>query len=238
MTTRVGSAPSASKMRSWSSPTGDCTAWVVIARPVRRAARAAARWTRSSRAETHGLSVPISPMIPGRIPVSPTPSVASRTSSSARSSTERRSIERLRRVVGAAVPAAAHHDVEAGRPGEPGQPRRIAADAGEGQVDERRAAGRPERRELLDDDAARRASAASNPSGRDVPERDLRVLVGSVKPSSAGSIGPRTVWTWAMAADATPVGGAPRRAGRARRPRAATSRTARGRGAPDRRSGR
>ena len=70
----------------------DRTAWVVIARPVRRAARAAARWTRSSAGETHGLSVPISPMIPGRTPLSPTPSVASRTSSSARSSTERRSI--------------------------------------------------------------------------------------------------------------------------------------------------
>ena len=73
MTTRVGSAPSSSKIRSWSRPTGDRTAWVVMARPVRRAARAAARWTRSSRAETHGLSVPISPMIPGRTPVVPDP---------------------------------------------------------------------------------------------------------------------------------------------------------------------
>ena len=68
MMTRVGSAPSSSKIRSWASPTADRTPWVVIARPVRRAARAAARWTRSSGGETHGLSVPISPMIPGRTP--------------------------------------------------------------------------------------------------------------------------------------------------------------------------
>ncbi len=45
----------------------------MIAIPVRTAARAAARWTRSSLALTHGLSVPISPMIPGRIPLLPTP---------------------------------------------------------------------------------------------------------------------------------------------------------------------
>ena len=44
---------------------GTGSTWVVIARPVRFAARAAARWTRSSAADTHGLSVPISPMIPG-----------------------------------------------------------------------------------------------------------------------------------------------------------------------------
>ena len=78
MTTRPGSAPSSSKIRSWARPTADITAWVVIARPVRRAARAAARWTRSSAGETHGLSVPISPMIPGRTPLSPTPLSISR----------------------------------------------------------------------------------------------------------------------------------------------------------------
>ena len=68
MTTRDRSAPSFSKMSSWSSPTEDWTQWVVIASPVRRAALAAARWTRSSCAEIHGLSVPISPMMPGRTP--------------------------------------------------------------------------------------------------------------------------------------------------------------------------
>ena len=69
------------------------TPWVVMASPVRRAARAAARWTRSSSAETHGLSVPISPMIPGRIagPGHARPSISA-TSSSARSSTVRRSM--------------------------------------------------------------------------------------------------------------------------------------------------
>ena len=36
MTTRARSAPSSSKIRSWSRPTEDWTAWVVIARPVRR----------------------------------------------------------------------------------------------------------------------------------------------------------------------------------------------------------
>src|SRR5215213_11293967 len=54
-TTRERSAPSSSKMLSWSRPTADWTEWVVIARPVRRDARAAARWTRSSWAESHGL---------------------------------------------------------------------------------------------------------------------------------------------------------------------------------------
>ena len=91
MTTRPGSTPSSSKIFSCSSPIDDMTAWVVTARPVRRAARPAARWTRSS-AVIHGLSVPISPTIPGLIPVSPTPSVASRTSSSASESTDRRSM--------------------------------------------------------------------------------------------------------------------------------------------------
>ena len=92
MTTRPGSTPSSSNTVSWAAPTSDITAWVVIARPVRRDARAAARWTRSSAGDSHGLSVPISPMIPIRMPVSPTPTVASATSSSARESTDRRSI--------------------------------------------------------------------------------------------------------------------------------------------------
>ena len=81
------------RSRSWSSPTGESTAWVVIASPVRRAARATARWTRSSWAESHGLSVPISPMMPGPHAALPHPVGRSRaTSSSARSSTDRRSM--------------------------------------------------------------------------------------------------------------------------------------------------
>ena len=62
------------------------------ASPVSLAARAAARWTRSSRGLTHPRSVPISPMIPGWTPVSPTPPVTSATISSASESTLRRSI--------------------------------------------------------------------------------------------------------------------------------------------------
>ena len=51
------------------------------------------------------------------------------TSSSARSSTDRRSIERVRRVVRRPVPAAAHDDVEAAGLGQAAQPGRVAPDA-------------------------------------------------------------------------------------------------------------
>ena len=51
----------------------------------------------------------------------------------------------LGRVVGVAVPAAAHDEVEAGRRREPDEPRRVAPDAGQRQVDQARAARLPER---------------------------------------------------------------------------------------------
>ena len=196
MTTRDRSAPSASKTSSWSSPTVDWTAWVVIASPVRRAARAAARWTRSSWAESHGLSVPISPMIPARIPVSPTPSVASRTISSA-SGVDRAAIDqRLGRVVGAAVPAGAHDDVESGRPGEPGEPRRVAPDAVERQVDDASRRRPPGTRRAPRRSRARRGAAPSSPSGSGCARARSRCARGAgPSRASAGSIGPRTVWT-------------------------------------------
>ena len=165
MTTRDRSAPSASKTSSWSRPTVDWTAWVVIARPVRRAARAAARWTRSSRAESHGLSVPISPMIPGRTPVSPDP-VGRLADELVGERVDGPAVDQgLGRVVGVAVPAGAHHDVEAGRLREPDEPRRVTPDAGQGQVDERsrrppRGTGTAPRRS-----PAGRAAAPSSPSG-------------------------------------------------------------------------
>ncbi len=182
MTTLVGSAPSSSKMRSWSRPTGERTPWVVMARPVRRAARAAARWTRSSCAETHGLSVPISPMMPGRTPLSPTPSVASATSSSARSIHGPAIDQRLGRVVGAAIPAAAHDDVQVARPRETGQPGRVAPDAGEREVDQAAATGRAKRGQLVQDHRLVAGELPVVPAVGDLPQRDLGVLVGQREP--------------------------------------------------------
>src|SRR3989337_2255912 len=83
MTTLPGSTPSSVKMRSCARPTVDWMPWVVIAMPVCFAARAAARCARSSCALTHGPSVPISPMIPGLMPLSPTPCSSSRAISAA-----------------------------------------------------------------------------------------------------------------------------------------------------------
>ena len=186
MTTRVGSAPSSSKIRSWSSPTGDSTAWVVIARPVRRAARAAARWTRSSCADTHGLSVPISPMIPGRTPVSPTP-VARLGDELVGEVIDRPPVdEGLRRVVRAAIPAAAHDDVEPARPGDARQPGRIAPDPGQGQVHEPAAAGGPVRRQLLEDQGLVARELPVVPAIGDLPQRDLGVLVRQREPELGG----------------------------------------------------
>jgi hypothetical protein len=142
----------------------------VMARPVRREARAAARWTRSSSAETHGLSVPISPMMPGRMPVSSTPSVASRTSSSARSSTERRSIR--------ASPAAAHHDVQPARPRDGRQPGRVPTHAGQREIDDGLPAGRREALQLIGDDRLVPGQLPVIPAVGHVPQADRRVLVG------------------------------------------------------------
>ena len=186
MTTRAGSRPSSSRIRSWSRPTGDSTPWVVTASPVRRAARAAARWTRSSSAETHGLSVPISPMIPGRTPVPSTPSrdlghelvgeVVDRPPVDAR----------LRGVVHAAIPAAAHHDVEAARRRDVAQPRRVAPDARERQVDQAAPAGVAEPRQLLEDHRLVAGQLPVVPAAGDVPQRDLGVLVRERPPEGRG----------------------------------------------------
>ena len=92
MITRSGLRPSSTRTSSWAAPTGDATPWVVTAMPVAIAARAAARWTRSSAGLSQGLSVPISPMIPGRTPVPSTPCSNSAMSSAASSPTVRRAM--------------------------------------------------------------------------------------------------------------------------------------------------
>ena len=142
MTTRPGSAPSSSKIRSWARPTSERTPWVVIASPVRRDARAAARWTRSSAGETHGLSVPISPMIPGRTPRVPH-SLLDLADKLVGQVVHGATVDPgLGRVVGRPIPAAAHDEVQAARLGEATQPGRVAPDARQRQVDEAAAACR------------------------------------------------------------------------------------------------
>ena len=187
MTTRAGSTPSSSKIRSWASPTSDSTAWVVMARPVRRAARAAARWTRSSAGDTHGLSVPISPMMPGRTPVSPTPSV-DLPDELVGEIVDRTPIDqRLGRVVGGPVPAAAHDDVEAAgaRPASRSQSR-ITPDARQGQVHQPASAGVAEPGELVEDDRLVARQLPVIPARLDVPQRDLGVLVRQGEPERVG----------------------------------------------------
>ena len=177
MTTRAGSAPSSSKMRSWARPTSDRTAWVVIASPVARDARAAARWTRSSDGETHGLSVPISPMIPGRTPDVPH-SFGRLADQLVGQVVGRAAVDAgLGRVVGRAIPAAAHDDVEVTGRRESGQPRRVPPDAGERQVDQPAPAGLPEARELGEDHRLVAGQLPVIPAALDVPQGDLGVLV-------------------------------------------------------------
>ena len=123
-----------------------------------------------------------------------------------------------------------------GRPGEPGEPGRVAPDAVEGQVDERAAAGRPERGELLDDHRLVAAELPVVPAVRDVPERDRGVLVGQ-DPAELGRIDRPEDGLDAAAGRpriAPSRGGAPR-AGRlvraaARRPRSARAAAASRRG--------
>ena len=158
-------------------PDRDSTPWVVMASPVRRAARAAARWTRSSAGETHGLSVPISPMIPGRTPV-PHP-VGRLAHQLVGEVVDRAPVDaRLGRVVGRPVPAAAHDDVQAA-----GARRGRRSQAGSrptpGSVRSTSAApaGRPEACQLLEDDRLVAGQLPVVPAARDVPQRDLGVLV-------------------------------------------------------------
>ena len=161
-------------------------AWVVIASPVRRAARAAARWTRSSAADSHGLSVPISPMMPGRTRVRPD-AVRRLADELVGEVVDRSPVDaRLGRVVGPAVPAAAHDHVQAAGPGDRAEPSRVATDAGQRQVDERAAARRAEARELLEDDRLVARELPVVPAAGDLPQRDLRVLVGQRHPEVGG----------------------------------------------------
>ena len=165
--------------RSWASPTGDITAWVITAMPVARDARATARKTRSSCAESHGLSVPISPMIPGRIarPVGALLELAGPARRPA-TPTVRRSIERLGRVVGLAIPAAAHHEVEAGCLGEPAQPGRVAPDRLQGEVGEARPAELAEPGQLGQDQLVLAGQLPVVPAAGDLPQHAAGVLVG------------------------------------------------------------
>ena len=186
MTIRVGSAPASSRTRNWSSPTAESTPCVVMANPVRRDARAAARCTRSSWAVSQGLSVPISPMMPGRTPLSPDPAgdlvdklVGQRIDAASVDA-------RLGRVVGLAIPATAHHHVQAAGGRDRSQPLRVAADAGRRQVHDRPAARRPEPGQLLEDDRLVAGELPVVPAVGDVPQRDLRVLVGQGDPEGRG----------------------------------------------------
>ena len=162
-------------------------AWVVIASPVRRAARATARWTRSScgrqprlvRADLAddarpdaGLPHPV-----GRLSDQLVGEVVDRPPIDAR----------LGRVVGAAVPATAHDDVQAARRRD--RPRATAGsrpDAGRRQVDDRAAARGPEARELLEDQRLVAGQLPVVPAVGDVPQRDLRVLVRQRHPEVGG----------------------------------------------------
>ena len=93
--------------------------------------------------------------------------------------------QRLGRVVRPSIPAAAHHDVEAGGAGDTGEPGRIAADTRHRQIDQAPATGLAERRELLEDERLVAGQLPVVPPRRDVPQRDLGVLVREREPEIA-----------------------------------------------------
>ena len=95
--------------------------------------------------------------------------------------------QRLGRVVRVAVPARAHHDVEPGRFGQADEPGRLASDARQRQIDERRATGLTESKELIEDHRLIPAQLPVVPAVRDVPERDRGVLVGQ-RPAEVGGV--------------------------------------------------
>ena len=159
-------------------PTGDSTPWVVMARPVRRAARAAARWTRSSRRRHPGLVRADLADDPGPDPAVADPLGGLRDELVGQV-VHRSPVDRgLGRVVGAAIPAAAHDDVELARLGR-------CRRARPGRARPRAASGRPGcdppdariRRQLLEDHRLVARELPVVPAVGDVPERDLRVLV-------------------------------------------------------------
>ena len=84
---------------------------------------------------------------------------------------------RLGRVVGGAIPAAAHDDVEVTGRRESDQPRRVPPDAGERQVDQPAPARLPEARELGEDHRLVAGQLPVIPAALDVPQGDLGVLV-------------------------------------------------------------
>ncbi len=95
--------------------------------------------------------------------------------------------QRLGRVVGVAIPARAHDDVQPGRLRQPDEPARIPPDAGQREVEDRAAAGRPERRELLDDHGLVAPQLPVVPAVLDMPEGDRGVLVGQ-DPAEVGRV--------------------------------------------------
>jgi len=87
-----------------------------------------------------------------------------------------------RRVVSVAIPTRAHHQMHAGRASEAHEPGRVAAHPGRRHVDEGPAAGRAIARELGGDDGLVRRQLPVVPAVRDVPQRDLGVLVRQREP--------------------------------------------------------
>jgi len=94
--------------------------------------------------------------------------------------------QRLGRVVGAAIPAAAHHDVEPGRLREPAKPPGIASEARRGDIRERRPTEIAKPLELGPDDLEVARELPVVPAIGDVPERDGRVLVREREAESSG----------------------------------------------------
>ena len=182
MTTRPGSAPSSSKIRSWARPTSDRTAWVVIARPVRRAARRSRPMHPLLGRRDPRLVRPDLADDPGPDPAVPHPALDLGDQLVGEVVCRPAIDEGLRRVVGRAVPAAAHHEVEPARLGQAAQPGRVATDARQGQVHEAPPAGRAEPRELVEDHRLVAGQLPVVPARLDVPQRDLRVLVRQGEP--------------------------------------------------------
>ena len=129
-------------------------------------------------------------MIPIRTPDSPTPTVRLGDQLLGQGVDGSPVDHRLRRVVGAPVPAAAHHEVEPAPLGQALEPGGVAPDAGHREVDEGRPAGVLVVRELVEDHRLVARELPVVPAVRDVPERDLRVLVGQREPDRRRLDGP------------------------------------------------
>ena len=85
--------------------------------------------------------------------------------------------QRLGGVVGAAIPAGAHHDVQAGGARQAPQPMRVAAHPVERQVDERCPAAAAVVAQLIGDEVLVGRELPVVPALLDVPEVDAGVLV-------------------------------------------------------------